>query len=169
MNNDMTVEEALKRLEQINAALESGKPTLDEAIQLYKEGVELSAMCKKKLDNAKMQIKVLDGSGNEQDIDYEPDDILCALVPNDNALTSEVSKAAVYSLSGGGKRLRPVLMMKFFELCGGKKSDNFLDIFCTIELVHTFSLIHDDLPCMDNDDYRRGRLPKPLRSLQAML
>ena len=59
----------------INAALESGKPTLDEAIQLYKEGVELSAMCKKKLDNAKMQIKVLDGSGNEQDIDYEPDDI----------------------------------------------------------------------------------------------
>ena len=85
-------------------------------------------------------------------------DRLCALVPNDNALTSEVSKAAVYSLSGGGKRLRPVLMMKFFELCGGKKSDNFLDIFCTIELVHTFSLIHDDLPCMDNDDYRRGRL-----------
>ena len=85
-------------------------------------------------------------------------DRLCTLVPNDNALTSEVSKAAVYSLSGGGKRLRPVLMMKFFELCGGKKSDNLLDIFCTIELVHTFSLIHDDLPCMDNDDYRRGRL-----------
>ena len=85
-------------------------------------------------------------------------DRLCTLVPNDNALTSEVSQAAAYSLSGGGKRLRPVLMMKFFELCGGKKSDNLLDIFCTIELVHTFSLIHDDLPCMDNDDYRRGRL-----------
>ncbi len=85
-------------------------------------------------------------------------DRLCALVPCDNALTSEVSQAAVYSLSGGGKRLRPVLMMKFYELCGGKGSDNLLDIFCTIELVHTFSLIHDDLPCMDNDDYRRGRL-----------
>lgn len=68
MNNDMTVEEALKRLEQINAALESGKPSLDEAIQLYKEGVELSAMCKKKLDNAKMQITVLGEDGTEQEV-----------------------------------------------------------------------------------------------------
>lgn len=64
----MTVEEALKRLEQINAALESGKPSLDEAIQLYKEGVELSAMCKKKLDNAKMQITVLGEDGAEQNV-----------------------------------------------------------------------------------------------------
>ncbi len=68
MNTDMTVEEALKRLEQINAALESGKPSLDEAIQLYKEGVELSAMCKKKLDNAKMQITVLGEDGAEQNV-----------------------------------------------------------------------------------------------------
>lgn len=68
MNTDMTVEEALKRLEQINAALESGKPSLDEAIELYKEGVELSAMCKKKLDNAKMQITVLDEDGTEQNV-----------------------------------------------------------------------------------------------------
>ena len=68
MNNDMTVEEALKRLEQINAALESGKPSLDEAIQLYKEGVELSAMCKKKLDNAKLQITVLGEDGTEQNV-----------------------------------------------------------------------------------------------------
>lgn len=68
MNTDMTVEEALKRLEQINAALESGKPSLDEAIQLYKEGVELSAMCKKKLDNAKMQITVLGEDGTEQNV-----------------------------------------------------------------------------------------------------
>lgn len=68
MNNDMTVEEALKRLEQINSALESGKPTLDEAIALYKEGVELSAMCKKKLDNAKMQITVLGDDGTEQEV-----------------------------------------------------------------------------------------------------
>lgn len=68
MNTDMTVEEALKRLEQINAALESGKPSLDEAIELYKEGVEISAMCKKKLDNAKMQITVLGEDGTEQNV-----------------------------------------------------------------------------------------------------
>lgn len=82
---------------------------------------------------------------------------LCSLVPCGNDLTKEVSDAAIYSLSGGGKRLRPILMMKFYELCGGGDTDKLLDIFCTIELVHTFSLIHDDLPCMDDDDYRRGR------------
>lgn len=80
------------------------------------------------------------------------------LVPSSNALTDEVSDACVYSLSGGGKRLRPILMQSFYELCGGRESERLLDIFCTIELVHTFSLIHDDLPCMDDDDYRRGRL-----------
>lgn len=80
------------------------------------------------------------------------------LVPSGNALTDEVSEAAVYSLSGGGKRLRPILMQGFYELCGGRESERLIDVFCTIELVHTFSLIHDDLPCMDDDDYRRGRL-----------
>lgn len=83
---------------------------------------------------------------------------LCELVPHGNALTDKVSDAAVYSLSGGGKRLRPILMQAFYEMCGGGDADKLLGIFCTIELVHTFSLIHDDLPCMDDDDYRRGRL-----------
>lgn len=97
----------------------------------------------------KQQIDRLCGIINER---------LCKLIPSGNKLTDEVSQAAVYSLSGGGKRLRPILMMKFYEMCGGRETDKLTDIFCTIELVHTFSLIHDDLPCMDNDDYRRGRL-----------
>ncbi|MDE6150253.1 MAG: polyprenyl synthetase family protein, partial [Ruminococcus sp.] len=50
---------------------------------------------------------------------------------------------------------RPVLMLEFCRMCGGDVS-KYLDIACTIEMIHTFSLIHDDLPCMDNDDYRRG-------------
>ncbi len=67
-----------------------------------------------------------------------------------------VSEAAKYSLVAGGKRIRPVLMQLSYEACGGK--ENIEPYLCAIEMVHTYSLIHDDLPAMDNDDYRRGRL-----------
>ena len=62
-----------------------------------------------------------------------------------------------YSLLAGGKRLRPILVFAFCKLCGGdwKKAVNFA---AAVEMIHTYSLIHDDLPCMDNDDYRRGKL-----------
>ncbi|MBO6229970.1 MAG: polyprenyl synthetase family protein [Ruminiclostridium sp.] len=68
----------------------------------------------------------------------------------------EVVKAAKYSLSAGGKRIRPVLVLAFCEMCGGKR-ENALDAACAVEYMHTYSLIHDDLPCMDNDDLRRGK------------
>lgn len=68
---------------------------------------------------------------------------------------SVVSQAMDYSLSAGGKRLRPLLTMEFYKLFGGK--GDIEKLACVVELIHTFSLIHDDLPCMDNDDYRRGR------------
>lgn len=64
--------------------------------------------------------------------------------------------AMEYSLMAGGKRLRPVLVLEFCRMCGGD-ADKFLDIACTLEMIHTSSLIHDDLPCMDDDDFRRGR------------
>lgn len=65
--------------------------------------------------------------------------------------------AIKYSLLAGGKRLRPIFVFEFCSLCGGdwKKAAPFAG---AIEMIHTYSLIHDDLPCMDNDDYRRGRL-----------
>lgn len=66
-------------------------------------------------------------------------------------------EAMRYSLLAGGKRLRPVLCMSFCELCGGN-AEKALPAAAAIEMVHTYSLIHDDLPCMDNDDYRRGHL-----------
>ena len=61
-----------------------------------------------------------------------------------------------YSLLAGGKRLRPVLAQAFCELCGGSAMDA-LPFAAAVEMVHTYSLIHDDLPCMDNDDLRRGK------------
>ncbi len=61
-----------------------------------------------------------------------------------------------YSLLAGGKRIRPVLLLKFCEAAGGERSAA-LPAACGIEMLHTYSLIHDDLPCMDNDDLRRGK------------
>lgn len=66
-------------------------------------------------------------------------------------------EAMSYSLLAGGKRLRPVLVLMACEACGGSP-DQAIPAACAIEMIHTYSLIHDDLPAMDNDDYRRGRL-----------
>ena len=65
--------------------------------------------------------------------------------------------AMQYSLLAGGKRLRPIFAFDFCRMCGGNWSDA-APFAAAIEMIHTYSLIHDDLPCMDNDDYRRGRL-----------
>ena len=69
-----------------------------------------------------------------------------------------------YSLFAGGKRLRPILCLAAAEACGGKISAA-LPLACAVECIHTYSLVHDDLPSMDNDDLRRGRadLPQSLR------
>ena len=67
-----------------------------------------------------------------------------------------LQEAMRYSLLAGGKRIRPILTMKFCEAAGGKMEEA-LDFGCAVEMVHTYSLIHDDLPCMDDDDLRRGR------------
>ncbi len=74
---------------------------------------------------------------------------------DDDLLQGNVIKAMEHSLSAGGKRIRPVLVMEFYKMCGGKS--DVLPIACAVEMIHTFSLIHDDLPCMDNDDFRRGK------------
>lgn len=66
-----------------------------------------------------------------------------------------LEEAMRYSLLAGGKRIRPILTMKFCEAAGGTLEEA-LDFGCGVEMLHTYSLIHDDLPCMDNDDLRRG-------------
>lgn len=78
------------------------------------------------------------------------------LIPEKSDKFSEARKAMRYSLMGGGKRIRPVLLLEFYKLCGGK-GNSALNFAAAIEMIHTYSLIHDDLPCMDNDDMRRGK------------
>ncbi len=68
----------------------------------------------------------------------------------------ELLNAMRYSLLAGGKRIRPVLTVKFCQAVGGAPEEA-LDFACGVEMLHTYSLIHDDLPCMDNDDLRRGK------------
>ena len=67
-----------------------------------------------------------------------------------------LEEAMRYSLLAGGKRVRPVLALKFCQACGAPM-EAALDFACAVELIHTYCLIHDDLPCIDNDDFRRGR------------
>jgi geranylgeranyl diphosphate synthase type II len=66
-------------------------------------------------------------------------------------------EAIRYSLLGGGKRVRPLLCLWTHDMLGGRRRDAALDAACAIECVHTYSLVHDDLPCMDDDDFRRGQ------------
>ncbi len=78
------------------------------------------------------------------------------LFPISNAQYSVVIDAARYCLTLGGKRIRPIIMLEFAKLCGGKE-DDVIPFAVALEMIHTYSLIHDDLPCMDNDDMRRGK------------
>lgn len=79
------------------------------------------------------------------------------LLPAPLDLYPQLFEAARYSVLGGGKRLRPILALAVTELLGGSLEAALLPA-CTLELIHAYSLIHDDLPCMDDDDYRRGQL-----------
>ena len=81
---------------------------------------------------------------------------LTDLLPECKDGQDEVVQAMRYSLSNGGKRIRPVLCLEFAKLCGADRYSA-LDFACAVEYMHTYSLIHDDLPCMDDDDMRRGK------------
>ena len=83
------------------------------------------------------------------------DKALDAFLPKSTAKPKTIHKAMRYSVFAGGKRLRPILCLAAAECCGGK-SEAAVPLACAVECIHTYSLIHDDLPCMDDDDVRRG-------------
>ncbi|MFQ6961328.1 MAG: polyprenyl synthetase family protein [Clostridium sp.] len=82
--------------------------------------------------------------------------ILKAYLPAGEGYQTVIMEAMEYALMAGGKRLRPMLMQETYRLFGGcgTRIEPFM---AAIEMIHTYSLVHDDLPAMDNDDYRRGR------------
>lgn len=88
-------------------------------------------------------------------------------LPQGDAPQKTVREAMAYSLLGGGKRLRGVLCLAFCEISGGRMEEA-MPFACALEMVHCYSLIHDDLPCMDDDDLRRGKPSCHIRFGEAM-
>lgn len=78
------------------------------------------------------------------------------LLPKGRVKPATIHEAMRYSIFAGGKRLRPILCLAAGEACGGSEAKA-MPLACAVECVHTYSLVHDDLPCMDDDDFRRGR------------
>lgn len=85
------------------------------------------------------------------------DRMLNQWLPKESAKPATIHRAMRYSLFAGGKRMRPVLCLAAAQSCGIRRLADALPAACAVECVHTYSLIHDDLPCMDDDDLRRGR------------
>ncbi len=85
--------------------------------------------------------------------------VLKKYLPKESGYAQKVIEAMNYSLLAGGKRLRPVMMLEAYRLFAGEKADRTVvePFMAAIEMIHTYSLVHDDLPAMDNDEYRRGR------------
>jgi len=84
------------------------------------------------------------------------DAALNRLLPSPSTKPKTIHQAMRYSIFAGGKRLRPVICLAAAEVLSGK-NDDALPLACAVECIHTYSLIHDDLPAMDNDDFRRGK------------
>lgn len=94
------------------------------------------------------------------DLTKETNATVLSFLPDANdasGRTLPVADAMRYALEGGGKRLRPIMMRLSFDQFGGKNRALLAPFQAAIEMIHTYSLVHDDLPCMDNDDLRRGR------------
>ena len=102
-------------------------------------------------------MKKIDVNGQLVACAEEVEAALAAYMNNEDQDLKEIFDAQGYSLLGGGKRIRPYLVMAFCKTLGGAK-EKALPLACALEMIHTYSLIHDDLPCMDDDEYRRGRL-----------
>lgn len=88
----------------------------------------------------------------------EINSIIADYLPKETKYQQRITEAANYSVNAGGKRIRPMLLMEVYKLCGGNDLNKIKAFMTALECIHTYSLVHDDLPAMDNDDYRRGML-----------
>ena len=86
------------------------------------------------------------------------DEVIRGYLPEEEGFEKTLLSAMNYSILAGGKRIRPMLMLETYRLFGGKQENEVAPFLAAMEMIHTYSLVHDDLPAMDDDDYRRGRL-----------
>ena len=175
MAEKLSFEQSMRRLEEIARTLEQGEVGLDESIELYSQAAKLLAACQKKIDAAQLKIEKINfqtpmqkpttkrrkkqmgmESFKQRLSEYAvlTENTLQQYLPEE--MEDIVTEAMRYSLLAGGKRLRCALALEFCLALGGSKED-VLPFACALEMVHAYSLIHDDLPCMDDDDMRRGK------------
>ena len=173
-------EEALGRLEDIVKKMEAGDMTLEESLKAFEEGINSSVYvpgsstrrndgwkyCSSKKRNLlsnhsrwkRMSPNLNVPLGTYLDTRKKIiDEALERYIPGEDNYPPVIFKALRYSLFAGGKRIRPILCLASAEAVGGDIG-SILPAACALELIHTYSLIHDDLPAMDDDDYRRGDL-----------
>src|SRR4029077_2750855 len=176
-------EAAIAELETIVKKLEDGDLALEQSLQLYERGVQLSRFCHARLEDAERRIEILTERGelkpaagslaaDDRDRRYRPvtsaDSIgdflererqrveaaLDLFLPKPPSCPPLISEAMRYSVMAGGKRLRPLLTLAAADAVS-RGSLSALDLAtpaaCAVEFIHTYSLIHDDLPAMDND------------------
>lgn len=98
----------------------------------------------------------------------EADEVVSRFLPEEKGYQNTVFTAVNYSVRAGGKRIRPVIMQEVYRMCGGADSLAIEPFMAALEMIHTYSLVHDDLPAMDNDDYRRGKLTTHKKFGEAM-
>lgn len=87
----------------------------------------------------------------------EVEEIIARFLPEEEGYQKVIFEAMNYSLRAGGKRIRPMLMMETYRVFGGTNQNLLAPFMAAMEMIHTYSLVHDDLPAMDNDEFRRGR------------
>ncbi len=96
------------------------------------------------------------------------DQMIEPFLPAEEGYQRTIFEAVNYSIHAGGKRIRPIIMKEVYEMCGGTDPTVVGPFMAALEMIHTYSLVHDDLPAMDNDDYRRGKLTTHKKFGEAM-
>src|SRR6185312_5643983 len=178
-SGEPSFEGALAELEKIVARMEGGELSLEEALAVHRRGLELARFCQQKLEAAQQQVKVLEGEVLKPlatppssrgpmkiiesdfqawmgDIQARTEAALARLLPPAHMAPARLHEAMRYATLEGGKRVRPLLAFAAGEVAAA--SPERLEMAsCAVELIHAYSLVHDDLPCMDNDVLRRGK------------
>ena len=172
-------EENITQIDEILEKLESEELSLDDSISEYEKAIKLIKESEKLLEAGEGKVmKVLEKNGKVEMEEFEwlgdkmlqkylkekkkaVEDNLMELLGNyRDKYPEKLAKAMEYAVMNGGKRIRPILMYMICDLFDeNKKSyDKIKEIAVALEFIHCYSLVHDDLPAMDNDDYRRGKL-----------
>lgn len=98
----------------------------------------------------------------------QADRMIAPFLPAEEGYQRTLFQAVNYSVKAGGKRIRPVIMNEVYRMCGGTDDAVIAPFMAALEMIHTYSLVHDDLPAMDDDDYRRGKLTTHKKFGEAM-